>query len=86
MIGFFFLYLNSNITSASKKPPYQQQDYPMSYYQLNGLNNNQQNPINYPPPPSYAGPGYQPTPPGLFGYSRPPSPTMNPMYPYSNVN
>jgi len=69
------------------KKQYQYQDYPTACYQLNGLNNNQPNPISYPPPPSYAGPGgYQPTPPGLFGYSRPGSPTMNPMYPYSNVS
>jgi hypothetical protein len=69
------------------KKQYQYQDYPTACYQLNGLNNNQQNPINYPPPPSYPGPGgYQLTPPGLFGYSRPSSPTMNPMYPHSNVS
>jgi len=42
--------------------------------------------MGYPPPPSYAAPGYQPTLPGLFGYSRPGSPTMNPMYPYSNAS
>jgi hypothetical protein len=78
--------LNSNTISASKKQ-YQHQDYPTACYQLNGLNNNnQQNPMGYPPPPSYAAPGYQPTLPGLFGYSRPGSPTMNPMYPYSNAS
>lgn len=81
----------SNATTAVKKP-YQYQDYPTACYQLNGLNNNnnnnnqQQNSMGYPPPPSYPGPGYQPTPPGLFGYSRATSPTINPMYPYSNVN
>ena len=66
------------------------QDYPNTCYQLNGTNNNNQNPLGYPPPPSYGAPmhgntgginsAYQTTP-GLFGYSRPPSP----MYPHSNV-
>lgn len=80
---------NSNTTTAIKQQ-YPYQDYPNSYYQMNGLNNNktQQNPMGYPPP-SYNGianTGYQPTPPGVFGYSRPGSPTMNQMYPYTNVS
>ena len=78
------------MTSAMKNR-YPYQDYPNTFYQVNGLNNNnnQQNPMNYPPPPSYGGnlnPAYQPTPPGLFGYSRPGSPAMNQMYPHSNVS
>jgi hypothetical protein len=68
------------------KKQYHYQDYPNALHQINGLNNNQQNPIGYPPPPSYPSQGYQTTPPALFGYSRPGSPTMNPMYSYSNVS
>jgi hypothetical protein len=71
------------------KKQYQYQDYPNGCYQINGVNNNQQNPVAYPPPPSYPGamnPGYQPTPPGLFGYSTQASPTMNQAYPKSNVS
>lgn len=71
--------------SALKKP-FQYQDYPNTCYQLNGLNTNtQQNPPGYPSVPNYNPQGYQPTPTGLFNYSRPASPTINPMYPYSNV-
>ncbi len=80
-----FFASNSNTTSALKKQ-YHYQDYPNALHQINGLNNNQQNPIGYPPPPSYPSQGYQTTPPALFGYSRPGSPTMNPMYSYSNVS
>ena len=71
------------------KKQFQYQDYPNACYQINGLNNNHPNPMAYPPPPSYGGamnPAYQPTPPGLFGYSRTGSPTMNPMYTHSNVS
>jgi len=42
-----------------------------------------------PPPPSYAGavnPAFQLTAPGLFGYPRLGSPTINPMYSNSNVS
>lgn len=63
------------------------QDYPNTCYQINGSNNTQ-NPLGYPPPPpSYGAPMHQTTTvgshnPGLFGYSRPPSPT----YPHLNVS
>jgi hypothetical protein len=68
------------------------QDYPNTCYQISGANNNQ-NPLGYPPPPSYGAPGhhhgnagaYNPafqTTPALFGYSRPASP----MYPHANVS
>ncbi|CAF4240334.1 unnamed protein product [Rotaria magnacalcarata] len=53
------------------------------------MNNNQSNPMGYPPPPSYGGlvnSAYQPTPPALFGYSRPGTPTMNQMYPHANFD
>ena len=71
--------------SALKKQ-YQYQDYPNACYQLSGLNNNQQQtPQGYPSVPTYGPQNYQPTS-NLFGYSRPTSPTMNPMYPYSNVD
>ncbi len=67
-------------------------DYTNTCYQIHGSNNNQ-NPLGYPPPPSYGAPMHQhgntgavnpafQTAPGLFGYSRPPSP----MYPHSNVS
>ncbi|CAF4835461.1 unnamed protein product, partial [Rotaria magnacalcarata] len=62
---------------------------PNGCYQVNGMNNNQSNPMGYPPPPSYGGlvnSAYQPTPPALFGYSRPGTPTMNQMYPHANVS
>lgn len=77
---------DGNTTTAVKKQfPYP--DYPTTCYQLNGSNNQQQNPSGYPPPPSYGAQGYQQTPAGgLFGYSRPGTPTMNPMYPYSNFD
>jgi hypothetical protein len=72
------------------------QDYPNTCYQISGSNNNQ-NPLSYPPPPSYGAPMHQhgsagtinpafQTAPGLFGYSRPNSPITNPMYPHSNVS
>jgi hypothetical protein len=77
-----FVYLCSHITSGLKKQ-YQYQDYPNGCYQINGMNNH---PMGYPLTPNYGTQGYQPTPPGLFGYSRAGSPTMNPMYPYSNVS
>ena len=76
--------LTSNMLSAIRN-----QDYPNAFYQLNGLNPNGTNPMQYPPPANpYAAAmnqAYQPTPPGLFGYSRGGSPTMNPPYPYSHV-
>ncbi|CAF2803347.1 unnamed protein product [Rotaria sp. Silwood2] len=78
----------SNTTSALKHQ-YPHHDYPNACYQINGLNNNQPNPMGYPPPPSYGAlvnPSYQPTPPGLFGYSRPGTPTMNQMYPHANFD
>lgn len=68
------------------------QDYTNTCYQINGSNNNQ-NPMNYPPPPpGYGAPMHQQgnpphtNNPGLFGYSRPSSPLNNPMYPHSNVS
>ena len=73
------------------------QDYPNTCYQIGGTNNNQ-NPVNYPPPPpSYPNQMHQhgstgvlnsafQNTPGLFGYSRPPSPMSNPMYPHANVS
>jgi len=91
------------MTSAMKKQhQYLQQqqisaqDYPNTCYQISGSNNNQ-NPLGYPPPPSYGAPMHQhgsggainpafQTAPGLFGYSRPPSPMSNPMYPHPNVS
>ncbi|CAF1122715.1 unnamed protein product [Rotaria sp. Silwood1] len=78
----------SNTTSAVKQQ-YPHHDYPNTCYQINGLNNNQPNPMGYPPPPSYGAlvnPAYQPTPPGIFGYSRSGSPTMNQMYPHTNFD
>ncbi|CAF1063247.1 unnamed protein product [Rotaria sordida] len=81
----------SNTTSVIKAQ-YPHQDYPNTCYQISGLNNNnnnQQNPMGYPPPPSYAAlvnPSYQPTPPGLFGYSRSGSPTMNLMHQHTNFD
>lgn len=82
LLRFFFI---SNTISALKK---QYQDYPNACYQLNGLNNNNQQQTGhaYPSAPTYSHPGYQATAPNLFGYSRATSPTMNPMYPYSNVD
>ena len=97
--SFVFRSLSSNTTSGMKKQhqylhqqPMPTQDYPNTCYQINGSNNTQ-NPLNYPPPPSYGAPMYQQsnggplnpafqTTPGLFGYSRPPSP----VYPHSNVS
>ncbi|UJR22639.1 hypothetical protein I4U23_025679 [Adineta vaga] len=76
---------DSNTTTAVKQP-FQYQDYPNACYQINGLNHPQQNPMGYPPPPTYPGainPAYQQAPPSLFGYSRPGSPTM---YPNSNFD
>lgn len=94
---------SSNTTSAMKKQHqylHQQtipgQDFSNGCYQINGQNMNQ-NPLGYPPPPSYAGPMHQQgsggavnpaftSNPALFGYSRPGSPAHNPMYPHSNVS
>jgi hypothetical protein len=81
--------LNSNTAAAAMKKQFQYQDYPNACYQINGLNNNPSNLMGYPPPPSYAGavnPAFQLTAPGLFGYPRPGSPTINPMYSNSNVS
>jgi hypothetical protein len=54
------------------------------------LNNNQQNPMTYPPPPNYGAnlnPAFQATPSGLFDYSAPSSSqAANQMYPHSNVS
>lgn len=73
------------------------QDFPNTCYQINGSNNNQ-NPMNYPPPPpGYATPMHQQgntgahnsafaSTPGLFGYSRASSPMNHPMYSHSNVS
>ncbi|CAF0761450.1 unnamed protein product [Adineta ricciae] len=72
--------------------PISGQDYPNSGFQINGSSSNQ-NPLGYPAPPSYAtpsnqhgsngivNPAFQHTP-GLFGYSRPPSP----LFPHSNMD
>ncbi|CAF1112212.1 unnamed protein product [Adineta ricciae] len=68
-------------TTSGMKQQFQYQDYPNTCYQINGLNHPQQNPMGYPPPPTYPGvvnPGYQPAPPSLFGYSRPGSPSVYP--------
>ena len=91
---FYFKYksylhfsLNSNITSGIKRL-YPYGDYSNACNQLNGLNNNQQNPMSYPPPPTYAGavnPIFQPTS-DFFGYSRTGSPTTNQAYPQANVS
>ncbi|CAF1047745.1 unnamed protein product [Adineta steineri] len=89
----------SNMTSGLKKQQQQYlhpqhlpgHDYPNTCYQINGTNNNNQNPLGYPPPPSYGAPiqqngsngAYNPTfqnSAGLFAYSRPSSP----IYPHSN--
>ncbi|CAF1302187.1 unnamed protein product [Adineta steineri] len=73
-------------TTTAVKQPFHYQDYPHACYQIHGLNNSQQNPMAYPPPPTYGGvmnPGYQPTPSGFYGYSRPGTPTM---YPHSNFD
>ncbi|CAF0790338.1 unnamed protein product [Rotaria sp. Silwood1] len=84
---------STNITSGAKKQhQITGQDYPNTCYQINGSNNNH-NPLSYPPPPSYGAPLHQyagpnahnttfHTTPGLFGYSRPPSP----MYPHSTID
>ncbi|CAF2865463.1 unnamed protein product [Rotaria sp. Silwood2] len=84
---------STNITSGTKKQHQMGgQDYPNTCYQINGSNNNP-NSLGYPPPPSYGAPMHQyagpnaPNPtfqttPGLFGYSRPPSP----VYPHSTID
>ncbi|CAF1466994.1 unnamed protein product [Rotaria sordida] len=85
---------STNLTSGTKKQHQMiGQDYPNTCYQINGSHNNQ-NPLGYPPPPSYGAPMHQyagttniPNPTfqttqGLFGYSRPPSP----MYPHSTID
>ncbi|CAF4076506.1 unnamed protein product, partial [Rotaria magnacalcarata] len=79
----------SNTTTVIKQQYPPQHEYPNGCYQVNGMNNNQSNPMGYPPPPSYGGlvnSAYQPTPPALFGYSRPGTPTMNQMYPHANFD
>jgi hypothetical protein len=94
--------LSSNMTSPLKKQqsylhqtPISGHDYPNTFYQISGSNVNQ-NPLGYPPPPSYGAPmhqhggtgpfnpGFQ-TAAGLFGYSRPSSP-ISPIYPHPNVS
>jgi hypothetical protein len=84
-----------NQQSYLHQQPMPAHDYPNTCYQISGTNGNQ-NPLGYPPPPSYGAPIHQngsngafnpafQTAPGLFGYSRPASP-INPMYPHTNVS
>lgn len=99
-----FSFASSNMTSGVKKQhSYIQQqqmtgqDFTNTCYQISGSNNNQ-NPMNYPPPaPGYGASMHQQgsngahnpafgSAPGLFGYSRASSPVNNPMYPHCNVS